>query len=162
MENENGPTGHRHEGLLVNITCPSGTPRWADNENAGATKHCIDAPHHGHGARQRPPPSPGTACRDTAHLCPTAAASFAGNGLSPRAILLRHTKIKRKQKCCLSQSASTSVSMNQYVHHDQVMMYYTASSGAHTMTIVLTYETASSRATPRRQTSDSACHTVHF
>ena len=27
------PTGHRHEGLLANTTCPSGTPRWARNEN---------------------------------------------------------------------------------------------------------------------------------
>ena len=66
LENETGPTGHRHEGLLVNTTCPSGTPRLADNENAGATGHCIDAPHDG--ARQRPPPSLGTACRDTAYL----------------------------------------------------------------------------------------------
>ena len=68
---------------------------------------------------------------------------------------------EKKRKCCLSQSASTSVSMNQCVHHDQVMTCYTASSGAHTMTFVMTYCTASSGATPRRQTSDSPCHSVH-
>ena len=58
-----GPTSHRYEGL----------PR------------TTNLPHRGlpdrHSVQQRPPPSLGAACRNTAELCPTTA-PFAGNGLS--------------------------------------------------------------------------------
>ena len=80
------------------------------------------------------PPSLGTACRDINSI----------RRDSPRTMLLKHNTEEKKSS--LSQRTSPCALVKQFVP----------------MTIVMTYHTASSCATPRRRTSDSPFHSVHF
>ena len=126
LEIENGPTSHKHEGL------PHTNPHRGLPDKISARKGQPQVPlgtafvHHTVSDSGRPLCWTGLSRHGILQLGGLLPVERTKNGRSSPRIIQFGTQ----KKCCLSQSASTSVSMNQCVHHDQVMTYCTASSGA--------------------------------